>query len=464
MATCSLDNCDYECFENEDKCILHCDKYEYNNWYIVNEKNEKEWKKSKVNFFWLSIQKNLNNDYINYQLDSHLVDDKYSLVYVVFPKFQEDIAYFSPAMNEDELGTNFYSYDIFEHHNQQQPMPEVNTFFNKREIIFEECIFLDIANFKRYNLNEQIIFNKCKFENKVILNNIYESKVSFLECDIYELNCSNIVFKQKVEIKECTLYNSSFVNTNFKNISVFTESIFRENVNFKYTTFSKLVLFRKTIFENTLDLEDSVIKEESNFLGMNANMANRETARIIKHSFEKQNNIIEANKFYSLEMRERRKELDAKSSFTEWIVFFLHGLSSNHSQSWFEALFWIITLGTLYTFEVNNIPLMTLFITVITIYIMIEYFLKKHIILIKYLDKIFPILFMILIYYIIYINMDSWFKFLAMSIVDEIANNINIFSGLDPAKMTFGDYIYKISMSYLIYQFIVSVRQDTRRK
>ena len=41
---------------------------------------------------------------------------------------------------------------------------------------------------------------------------------------------------------------------------------------------------------------------------------NRETARKIKDTFEKQNNIIEANRFYKLEMKEREKELKSKST------------------------------------------------------------------------------------------------------------------------------------------------------
>ena len=80
------------------------------------------------------------------------------------------------------------------------------------------------------------------------------------------------------------------------------------------------------------------------------NIANRETARIIKDSFEQQNNIIEANKFYALEMKEREKELDSKKDFFEWLVFKFHGLSSNHSQDWTLVLFWIININFFYSY------------------------------------------------------------------------------------------------------------------
>ncbi|MDZ7819316.1 MAG: hypothetical protein U5K55_12245 [Aliarcobacter sp.] len=63
-----------------------------------------------------------------------------------------------------------------------------------------------------------------------------------------------------------------------------------------------LALFKEAVFEKKLNLEDTIIKEEINFLKIknknnkeldSKNIANRETARIIKDSFEKQNNIIE---------------------------------------------------------------------------------------------------------------------------------------------------------------------------
>ena len=47
---------------------------------------------------------------------------------------------------------------------------------------------------------------------------------------------------------------------------------------------------------------NTFFRKEVNFLLMDIKIDDRETARIIKHSFEQQNNIIEANKFYALEM------------------------------------------------------------------------------------------------------------------------------------------------------------------
>ena len=51
--------CEREFKENyfdveQNKCILHCDKTEENEWYSVNMK--KEWNLTKVNLFWQYIQ------------------------------------------------------------------------------------------------------------------------------------------------------------------------------------------------------------------------------------------------------------------------------------------------------------------------------------------------------------------------------------------------------------------------
>jgi len=55
--------------------------------------------------------------------------------------------------------------------------------------------------------------------------------------------------------------------------------------------------------------------------------------------------------------------------------------------------------------------------------------------------------------------------FLSYIDLDIIAMNINPFSIMTSKEpITLGLLIFKITIAYLIYQFIVSVRQNTRRK
>ena len=92
------------------------------------------------------------------------------------------------------------------------------------------------------------------------------------------------------------------------------------NISFKHTYFFEQAIFNDMIIANeiSINLIDTIFYEIPNFLHMKndkkekykINVNNRETARIIKDSFEKQNNIIESNRFYALEMEQMEKELD----------------------------------------------------------------------------------------------------------------------------------------------------------
>lgn len=310
-------------------------------------------------------------------------------------------------------------------------------------------------------------------------------------------NCSGSVFEKKVEIKETTFNKTSFFKntrfeslcdfyktefhcnsfhkTTFKDISVFTEAVFHKDVNFKYTTFEKLALFRKTIFEKTVNFEDSIFKEEANFLNITANMANRETARIIKNSFEQQNNIIEANKFYAKEMKEQEEELELEiknkekrnlKTVVDYFIFKLHGISSNHSQDPFLALYWIIIFGM--TASLYEIYLQyTCFFSLINI-ITINLFLVSPVIINRLIEHKFykyDKYYLAVLYFLSYCFITSNPSLIKNENIVSFAKTINPFSimkGTD--DIDFIQLLFKIIIAYLIYQFIVSVRQNTRRK
>ena len=61
MAECNHKDCSNECFENENKCILHCAKTDKNKWYIL-KNNKKEWDKEKVIYFWEYCKKESDSD------------------------------------------------------------------------------------------------------------------------------------------------------------------------------------------------------------------------------------------------------------------------------------------------------------------------------------------------------------------------------------------------------------------
>jgi uncharacterized protein YjbI with pentapeptide repeats len=217
-----------------------------------------------------------------------------------------------------------------------------------------------------------------------------------------------------------------FERTSFYNATVFNEAIFQNNVDFKYTNFDDRVYFQDVTIQGELNLSSTIFKDEVNFLGIKnnevgkklgvKNIANRETARIIKHSFEKLNNIIEANKFYALEMEAMWKELKFRKQPLNWIIFFLHGLSSNHSQNYLLPVLWISIISFAFC---NGCSL-----------------IKASL-------------------------METIFGIYNSNIIKCMTASIVV---IEKESLTFGALMYKSIIAYLIYQFIVSVRQNTRRK
>lgn len=427
MGKCSVENCENECFEQENKCILHCEKDHNNGWYTFGLANKKEWNSEKVKLFWKEIRNIISNS--QDRLSKFL---PISFTNIIFPKFEGNGLV---SMETD------YENSFFEKNGEKKFIQSIE---------FTNCTFMDNIYFTDIQFEKDIVFFKCTLKNKIYFKRQQNIRISFLECPkIESLDFSRIIFEQKVEIKECIVESSNFENTRFKDfcdfektefneikfkntvfekLVTFQKTRFKEDVDFYYVTFKTHSIFKNTIFERIVNFENTLFEVDGSFYGVSSkkdrkkpiNVSNRETARIIKNSFEQQNNIIEANRFYALEMEKKSKELKILENPLEWIVFKLHGISSNHSQSWLLPLFWIMIVSYLYILFSTKFNLIDSFLYNLMI--------KKN-------------------------------------LLNEIADLINPFSIMtskDP--ITFGLLIFKIIIAYLIYQFIVSIRQNTRRK
>lgn len=210
----------------------------------------------------------------------------------------------------------------------------------------------------------------CKIENKFVLNNLKSKHLLIKDSE----------FKEKLELKEGVIDEVELINTNFNGLfdSYSTEfgkfycfkNIFSDFVGFerckfaviqsgrelnqisvfKYVTFLSFTNFRNATFSQGLDLEDTNLKEAPNFLNINllSSNTNRETLRIIKNSFDKIGNHIEANKFFVLEMRKYKQELSVKPFNQEKLIFWLNEKASNFGQSYFLPIFWIFIFSVIY--------------------------------------------------------------------------------------------------------------------
>jgi hypothetical protein len=193
---------------------------------------------------------------------------------------------------------------------------------------FKKSIFFNTDDFKQ-KVNE-IIVNKSIFEGRFLLNEATISLLSLTDCEIYG----------KVELKHNVIENAEIKNVNFKKLFDAYSSKFKtfkaqrsiyedftgfekcefgitgdkakEKVEFEYVTFLNFTNFRKAKFFNGLDIEHTNLKESPNFLNAEINFDNtsRETYRIIKHSFDKIGNQLEANKYFSYEMQKYKEELN----------------------------------------------------------------------------------------------------------------------------------------------------------
>ncbi len=225
---------------------------------------------------------------------------------------------------------------------------------------------------KNLIINEFYI-NNCTFEKRFELNNY----------NIEKFNCTNNLFKNKFEFKNNHIVKFSIHNSNFKEIadmfaSKFTQfkiskSIFNdftgfenctfgtsnnlieELSEFEYVTFKDILTLRNTNFLSGLDIEKINLLNDANFLKIRVELKNtpRETFRIIKHSFDKIGNILEANKFFIKEMKKYKEELNQKpliGNIQEKLVFNLNNIFSSFGQSYFKPLSYIVYFILLYQF------------------------------------------------------------------------------------------------------------------
>ncbi|MDX1809294.1 MAG: pentapeptide repeat-containing protein [Sulfurospirillaceae bacterium] len=255
-------------------------------------------------------------------------------------------------------------------------------------------------------ISEELVFDLGIFLNSVDINNSDIQNIKLLNQPNINISIQNSDFLN-FKLENSTTDKSTFKTIHFKGITVIKKSIFNEKVVFEDVSFDEYVNFSKCHFQEGLNLDDSIFYKEANFnnIELNKKGTSQETYRILKNSFEKINNKIEANKYHSLELSKNRENLLEEKKFPTWIVSFLHWISSNHSTNW-----WL--------------PLILIFI----------------------------VSFLTNIYLGCDITVNNIFKFINLiSKVDNFNDSYTVMT------------LNKIALGYLYYQFLTSVRKDTRK-
>jgi uncharacterized protein YjbI with pentapeptide repeats len=171
----------------------------------------------------------------------------------------------------------------------------------KSHVTFSSKYFKNFADFsytkfyKGVSFYESVFNDEFKFHDSKIYEDAFFESVEFRgKVNSWNLTCSK---------------NISFKWANFREKANFSEmSVVNGFANFHGANFEKNAYFYSSNIHK-IDLTKSVIEKGVYFLDATIQNFNRETSRIIKHEFIKQNNRIESLKYHSLEMEEYEKEL-----------------------------------------------------------------------------------------------------------------------------------------------------------
>ncbi len=301
-----------------------------------------------------------------------------------------------------EIASKFYINKQYDGNDQQTKIGEVVI----RNSIFKE-------NFKLHN---------CEVQRSIIKDSDFEKHADFYMSE----------FHRGIDDEDPIIY---FQALNFKGLALFGDCKFDEKVVFKYITFEGYAHFRRAYFAKGLDLDYANIQQEMNFFaaaGLDSKVSkintSQETYRIIKHNFDTLGNRIEANKYHSLELDTKRRNVfhQPGSKFQkaeEFLTYNIHWLFSDHSKSWAIPLFWIFIVSVIVDCLIN-----------------VPY--EAYTSFWEYIKYCFEYIFICREYNPKYLSI------LSNTSIDEY-----------PKIFLF----HKVSLGYLYYQFLLAVRKDTKK-
>lgn len=215
----------------------------------------------------------------------------------------------------------------------------------KDSVISRKFAIDNIQGVERLELHSTVFEKKfamiaCGCEALVIKNTNFNGLADFYRSGFQQFLVQKSIFRDFAGFERCVLGVES--NSEKKSIAL------------KHVSFYSFLNFRETRFNQALDLRATNRMQEPNFLDAEFSptaltKTDRETFRIIKHSFDAVGNRIEANKYFAHEMQAYRKELRPKGfwgsfkNFWERLLVTLNGAISGHGQKYVRALAWLVT-------------------------------------------------------------------------------------------------------------------------
>lgn len=286
---------------------------------------------------------------------------------------------------------------------------------NSKHYIFYSCIFnKEVRNIREENLvMDVLLFNDCLFKGNLIFKNIIFNKNFIRNSKKTEDNKENFVlqgvridkctFNEKFKLNQYNIDNLSILNSYFlseleimsstvqkiyfntcnmdkifdANMSVFNKFNFYKvkfkefasfeqvkfgrtdkkcEIRFLNNTFEDFSNFRGAKFFSGLNFSTVNLKQDPNFLDTQfyGKDTDRETFRIIKNSFEKTSNYIEANKFFIYEMKRYRRDLEWLKNPTKKFIVSANYCISRFGQSYFQPFILLISSMFLYSYVIDK--------------------------------------------------------------------------------------------------------------
>ncbi len=250
-----------------------------------------------------------------------------------------------------------------------------NDKINLRFICFKEEIPKD---FFKHIVDKEILFANCIFQEKVYFTDLgFTKKINFEGTEFkkwtnfnrtkFREDCSfeSVKFEQEVEFKKTEFHkNAKFSSSRFEKFTSFEEAKFFNKVDFTNTIAKDLFYFHNVSL-GELNLIGSHLNK-ANFLRLHnneknnkvldrKNLANKDTARILKSHFESENNITEANMYFVIEQEYYLYLLSKKNSKYPNSLINLISLSfskyiSNFGTDWIRVLIVMVGFGFLASF------------------------------------------------------------------------------------------------------------------
>ncbi len=298
-------------------------------------------------------------------------------------------------------GASFVGELDFEKASFTQDAYFTRAYFNK-EVNFKETCFTKDANFEAAHFEKNIDFSETEFKKSANFKEVYfKGQTDFSEIEITEqANFTKSIFFNKVWFPLANFFNNTnFTNSKFKEDVKFNSSMFQDQADFKEAEFEQRADFTETNFAKKLDFTEAHFRGNTCFLfskinhlrfhkinageqadtkfildlmsaeieymdyvqaniGQN-NIANTETALLLKHIASEQHDQRTASKFHKYEMYKYYEDLKGnKTATTEHrvqdlvIVSFERWVSNFGTNPW-RAILCLLAVNIILVFVGN---------------------------------------------------------------------------------------------------------------